>query len=177
LCCWALPGEKKKIFKFFRSGKSALLKQIHFYFTKNQYENSNYKGVIRTNAVLAAKEILKSMKDENIRIHGKKNRRLAEKLLLINQETILNLDSLYDSENFGADIQAIWECPDIQKYYHKKGFRGEDNFEHYLNSIERISQLRYYPTNFDLLSSRIKVFFFFFFMFQDYWNCRRELHF
>eukprot|EP01080_Neovahlkampfia_damariscottae_P008590 gene8590-415_t len=81
----------------------------------------------------------------------------AEKLLAINQETILNLDTLYDVEKFGDDIGKIWDNPDVQNFYFSTGFRGEDNFEHYLNSIERISQLRYIPTNFDLLSSRIKT--------------------
>ena len=97
------------------------------------------------------------MKEENKKISGKKNRKIAEKILSINQETILNLDTLYDVEKFGDDIQKIWDNREVQNFYFSSGFRGEDNFEHYLNSIERISQLRYIPSNFDLLSSRIKT--------------------
>jgi len=137
------------------SGKKTIIKQMnldqHFYFTEE--ERNNYKELIFSNIIKFMRIILKEMSSNAVSLQHPNNKEYVD--------LIENLPNVADDEvlpdNIANAIKELWKDEGVQECYnnHCKTILDKtvkDDFE----SIDRIRQPNYTPTDQDILNCCIK---------------------
>jgi len=138
------------------SGKSTILKQmqlIHGVGYSNE-EREAFKEIIFSNTVQSMRVIIEAMSSLGIAIGDEKNKSSAT--------VISDLPNQLEGETLPAEVsaalKALWADSGIQAcFLRSREYQLNDSARYYFDSIDRISQPNYLPTDQDILRSRVKT--------------------
>lgn len=138
------------------SGKSTILKQmqlIHGVGYSNE-EREAFKEIIFSNCVQSMRVILEAMTNLGIAIGDENNKQYMN--------VILELPSQLEGDVFPAEvsnaIKNLWADSGVQGCFTRsREYQLNDSARYYFESLDRISQPTYLPTDQDILRSRVKT--------------------
>ncbi|KAI9138875.1 guanine nucleotide binding protein, alpha subunit [Paraphysoderma sedebokerense] len=138
------------------SGKSTILKQmqlIHGVGYSNE-EREAFKEIIFSNCVQSMRVILEAMTNLGIAIGDENNKQYMN--------VILELPSQLEGDVFPAEvsnaIKNLWADSGVQACFTRsREYQLNDSARYYFESLDRISQPTYLPTDQDILRSRVKT--------------------
>ncbi|KAJ3385764.1 guanine nucleotide-binding protein subunit alpha [Lobulomyces angularis] len=138
------------------SGKSTILKQMKLIHDSgySTEEKEAFKEIIFSNTVQSMRVILEAMQTMNIKLSSKSHERYFQ--------TILDLPSQIEAEVFPQEvsiaIKSLWHDAGVQHCFSRaREYQLNDSASYYFESIDRISQPNYLPTDQDVLRSRVKT--------------------
>jgi len=135
------------------TGKSTIMKQMKIIHNQgfSQDERLGYKEIIFDNLVIIAKSLLRGAESLELKLL-ETNKKWAQEILAFDQDE----DSTTNPFHILEIIKLLWKDPGIQfAYVQNNHFQLIDSAEYYLNSIDRIMELGYIPTEKDVLHSRV----------------------
>lgn len=139
------------------SGKSTILKQMKLINEGgyNQRELQYFRGVINSNLVNSIKTLVAAQEKLQIPLENANNAPHLEVVKSASDQ--VNSDPLDD--NLVMAIKSLWADGGIQAVFHRAGsdYHLIDSAKYYLDSIDRITQHDYVPTEQDVLRSRTKT--------------------
>ncbi|PVU93081.1 hypothetical protein BB561_003483 [Smittium simulii] len=138
------------------SGKSTIIKQMKLIYD-NGYtteERESYREIIFSNTIQSINVLIEAMSYLDIPLNNQSN----EKYTSVLMNTSPQVDSdIFPSEAAEA-IKILWADPDVQYCFSRSSeFQLNDSAQYYFNSIDRLSQPEFIPTNQDVLKSRVKT--------------------
>jgi guanine nucleotide-binding protein G(i) subunit alpha len=138
------------------SGKSTVLKQMklihHGGYTDQERES--YKEIIFSNTIQSMRAILEAMNEPlQLALQPQNDARRA---------AILALPPQIEGETMPRDvadaIRGLWRDPGVQQAVGRSNeFQLNDSAIYYFNTIDRMADARYMPTDQDILRSRVKT--------------------
>lgn len=138
------------------SGKSTILKQMKLihdggYSTE---ERESFKEIIFSNTVQSMRVILEAMDAMNISFNNDGSQKHAS--------VISNLPNQIEGEHLPPEvalaIKTLWSDSGVQNCFNRsREYQLNDSAKYYFDSIDRISQADYFPTDQDVLRSRVKT--------------------
>ncbi|KDN41431.1 putative guanine nucleotide-binding protein alpha-1 subunit [Tilletiaria anomala UBC 951] len=138
------------------SGKSTILKQMRLinHGSYSVEERESYKEIIFSNTLQSMRVLLDAMENLDIPLADGANAKRAE--------IILSLPTQMETETLPpvvADaIGGLWLDPGVQACFRRsREYQLNDSAPYYFDSIARISDPRYTPTDQDVLRSRVKT--------------------
>ncbi|KAI8095055.1 G protein alpha subunit [Gilbertella persicaria] len=139
------------------SGKSTILKQMKLIhdggFT--QEEKEAYREIIFSNAIQSIQVLLEAMENLDINLDNPENRDYFE--FIMDQKQQFN-DTYSLSPEVVKGIKHLWEDAGVQEAHRRRNeFQLNDSASYYFDSIERIGDPNYLPTDQDVLRSRVKT--------------------
>mmetsp|Transcript_26420 Transcript_26420/g.29428 ORF Transcript_26420/g.29428 Transcript_26420/m.29428 type:complete len:356 (-) Transcript_26420:73-1140(-) len=138
------------------SGKSTIAKQMKIIHNEGftEEERVSYKSVIYNNTFLAMKTMIQAAHDLGISIKAKANRKIAAKF--VDEDTGYFHGDI--TPEIAVDIKALWSDPGIQKTFKRSAeYQLTDSAHYYIESVDRLSDEGYVPTEQDVLRSRAKT--------------------
>jgi len=135
------------------SGKSTFFKQVKILHNNgfSEEEKKSYRDGVRTNIVDSMKNLITATQKLNIPLLDEESKIRAEKILKIN-----NMDE-YTLE-VGDDLKKLWQNKSIQDCLpHRSKFQLYDSTEYFFQNIDRINEIRYQPTEIDIIRCRVKT--------------------
>ncbi|CAF0775708.1 unnamed protein product [Adineta steineri] len=140
------------------SGKSTVVKQMKIIFNENGYtteECLRFKPVIYSNTIQSMLALLNAMNRLQISFDDSNRKKDAE-LVLTHAQIEANHEIL--PENVGKAIRALWKDNGIQAcFLRSREYQLNDSAAYYLNSLDRLIQPDYIPTQQDVLRTRVKT--------------------
>ncbi|CAF4440629.1 unnamed protein product [Rotaria sp. Silwood2] len=145
------------------SGKSTVVKQmkikpVGIIFNENGYtkeECLHFKPVIFSNTIQSMLAILHAMNRLQISFENI-NRKSDAEIVLTHAEIESNHEIL--PEIVGQAIQALWNDAGVQAcFLRSREYQLNDSAAYYLNSLDRLIQSDYIPTQQDVLHTRVKT--------------------
>ncbi|CAF2468808.1 unnamed protein product [Rotaria sp. Silwood2] len=140
------------------SGKSTVVKQMKIIFNENGYtkeECLHFKPVIFSNTIQSMLAILHAMNRLQISFENI-NRKSDAEIVLTHAEIESNHEIL--PEIVGQAIQALWNDAGVQAcFLRSREYQLNDSAAYYLNSLDRLIQSDYIPTQQDVLHTRVKT--------------------
>ncbi|CAF0983322.1 unnamed protein product [Rotaria magnacalcarata] len=140
------------------SGKSTVVKQMKIIFNENGYtkeECLRFKPVIYSNTIQSMLAILQAMTRLQISFENTNRRKDAE-VVLSHAEIESNHEIL--PEIVGKAIQALWNDNGVQAcFLRSREYQLNDSAAYYLNSLDRLIEYDYIPTQQDVLRTRVKT--------------------
>ncbi|CEP15179.1 hypothetical protein [Parasitella parasitica] len=138
------------------SGKSTILKQMKLIhdggFT--QEEKEAYKEIIFSNSIQSMYVLLEAMDTLGISLSDASNQMSFDYIMNQCQKT----DYPSMSPESVRAIKLLWQDIGIQAAYARRNeFQLNDSASYYFDSIERIGEPDYFPTDQDVLRSRVKT--------------------
>jgi len=138
------------------SGKSTILKQMKLIhdggFTSEEKES--YKEVIFSNTIQSMKVIIEAMQILNIPLGDSRNKQAAQLLLDVPGQT----DGDVMPNDLAEAIQKLWQDSGVQTCFKRsREYQLNDSAKYYFDSIDRIAETDYFPTDQDVLRSRVKT--------------------
>ncbi|OMH83149.1 Guanine nucleotide-binding protein subunit alpha [Zancudomyces culisetae] len=138
------------------SGKSTIIKQMKL-IHDNGYtreEKESFREIIYSNTIQSARVLLEAMENLDIPLGNKNNQSLVD--------IVLDMPAQIESDEFPTDvaeaIKILWADTGVQKCFSRSNeFQLNDSAKYYFDSIDRISQPGYLPTDQDVLRSRVKT--------------------
>ncbi|UJR15775.1 hypothetical protein I4U23_002709 [Adineta vaga] len=140
------------------SGKSTVVKQMRIIFNENGYtteECLRFKPVIFSNTIQSMLAILQAMPRLNISFANPKREKDAELVL-----NYIELDTDHNilTENVGKAMQNLWTDNGVQTcFLRAREYYLNDSAAYYLNSLDRLIQIDYIPTQQDVLHTRVRT--------------------
>lgn len=138
------------------SGKSTILKQmqlIHGVGYSNA-EREAFKEIIFSNTVQSMRVIIEAMQNLRIHIASQQNHRYAQLVMDLPDQ----LEGDVMPRDVGDAIKGLWEDHGVQDcFMRSREYQLNDSARYYFESIERISDPNYLPTDQDILRSRVKT--------------------
>eukprot|EP01121_Diplochlamys_sp_Union-15-3_P000636 TRINITY_DN1053_c0_g2_i3.p1 TRINITY_DN1053_c0_g2~~TRINITY_DN1053_c0_g2_i3.p1 ORF type:complete len:293 (+),score=43.69 TRINITY_DN1053_c0_g2_i3:44-922(+) len=138
------------------SGKSTIAKQMKIIHKNgfNEEERLSYKSVIFNNTFGAMRSIVQAAYDLKISLKSKENMRTAAKFI--------DEDNGYFhgdiTPEIANDITTLWNDPGIQKAFQRSNeYQLTDSAQYYIESVKRLAEEGYVPTEHDVLRSRAKT--------------------
>ncbi|RHZ45261.1 hypothetical protein Glove_682g14 [Diversispora epigaea] len=138
------------------SGKSTILKQMKLIHDGgySPEERESFKEIIFSNTVQSMRVILEAMEVMNIPFDSEEIQKHAT--------IILNLPNQIEGDHLPQDvslaIKTLWRDPSVQQCFNRsREYQLNDSAKYYFDSIDRISQADYFPTDQDVLRSRVKT--------------------
>ncbi|KAI8334763.1 guanine nucleotide-binding protein subunit alpha [Chlamydoabsidia padenii] len=138
------------------SGKSTILKQVKLLHDGgfNQDEREAFKEIIFSNTIQSMRVILLAMDNMGVV--------LSDPGLQEQATIILNLPSQIEREFLPNDVshavRVLWKDPNLQSVFARsREYQLNDSAKYYFDSIERIGDSNYIPTDQDVLRSRVKT--------------------
>ncbi|RKP20276.1 G-protein complex alpha subunit GpaA/FadA, partial [Rozella allomycis CSF55] len=139
------------------SGKSTILKQMKYIYDGgyNEDEKDSFKEIIFSNTVQSMRVILEAMDRLSIPLGDSGNQKF--------KDVLFALPSQIESESFPKDaaeaIKALWADTGVQEAFRRSSeYQLNDSAKYsYFESIDRISDPTYKPTDQDVLRSRVKT--------------------
>uniref|UniRef100_F6PR32 Uncharacterized protein n=2 Tax=Ciona intestinalis TaxID=7719 RepID=F6PR32_CIOIN len=138
------------------SGKSTIAKQMKILYKDgfSEKERNSYRHVVYANVVQSIVAIVKAMPTLQIEFDDPNCTEDAKKVLTAGQM----LGDFELSGEIGDAVARLWEDPGLRKSYERsREYQLNDSAEYYLESIERLSQADYMPTEQDVLRTRVKT--------------------
>ncbi|CAK5083044.1 unnamed protein product [Meloidogyne enterolobii] len=134
------------------------MKQMRFMHNKgfSEEELLQQRAVVYSNTVHAMADLLKGMEKYNITFRDE-SRRLDAKLVF---ETIAKgKEQEAFSDELAVAMKRLWEDPSLNKatYSHALELNLQSSTMHFLDSIDRISNPTYRPSDHDILLTRIRT--------------------
>lgn len=138
------------------SGKSTILKQMKLIhdngYTKE--ERDSFKEIIFSNTIQSMRVILEAMERLEIAFADENNKQHVS--------TVLDMPNQIEAEVFPADVAKaigdLWKDSGVQECFERsREYQLNDSAKYYFDSIDRISQSDYSPTEQDVLRSRVKT--------------------
>ena len=138
------------------SGKSTILKQMKLinHGSYSTEERESYKEIIFSNTLQSMRVILDAMENLDIPLADGSNAKRAE--IILSLPTQIETDSMPPAV---ADaIGGLWQDPGVHACFHRsREYQLNDSAPYYFDSIARIADPRYLPTDQDVLRSRVKT--------------------
>ncbi|PVV04423.1 hypothetical protein BB560_001078 [Smittium megazygosporum] len=138
------------------SGKSTIIKQMKLIYDNGytREERESYREIIFSNTVQSIHVLMEAMGYLDIPLSDQTHERYVT--------TVMESSPQIDSEVFPAElaeaIKILWSDPDVQYCYSRSSeYQLNDSAKYYFDSIDRLSQPDYIPTNQDVLKSRVKT--------------------
>lgn len=139
------------------SGKSTILKQMRMIHS-NGYtadEKVEFKEIIFSNVVQSMKVILDAMDDMNVPL-GNATLNQAFK------DTVQDMDAQVEGATFPAflaeAIQSLWQDSGVLAVFNRSSeYQLNDSAKYFFDSLSRIADKNYQPTDQDVLRSRVKT--------------------
>ncbi|RWS31687.1 guanine nucleotide-binding protein G(i) subunit alpha-like isoform X1 [Leptotrombidium deliense] len=137
------------------SGKSTIVKQMRIIheqgYTKS--ECIQYRPVVHSNTIQSLMAIIKAMGQLKIEFSDSGRINDARKFFTVvgsSPETEINTE-------LAAFMKKLWRDEGVQKCFGRSREYQLNDSAHYLNSLDRISQPNYIPTQQDVLRTRVKT--------------------
>lgn len=138
------------------SGKSTILKQMKLIHEGGYSEDErfSFKEIIYSNTIQSMRAILSWMQNEEMDLADSNNDHYAD--LIIEQPAQIEAD--YLDPELAEAIKSLWQDSTVQECFHRaREFQLNDSAEYYFESIDRIADPDYLPSNQDVLRSRVKT--------------------
>ncbi|KAI8375096.1 G protein alpha subunit [Choanephora cucurbitarum] len=138
------------------SGKSTILKQMKLIhdggFTPDEKEA--YREIIFSNTIQSIQVLLEAMVNLEIALANPDNQPYLDYMIDQNQQS----DQHVLSPEVVKAIQNLWADEGVREVYSRRNeFQLNDSASYYFDSIERIGDSGYLPTDQDVLRSRVKT--------------------
>ncbi|KAF8634270.1 hypothetical protein AX17_004227 [Amanita inopinata Kibby_2008] len=137
------------------SGKSTVLKQMKLihHGGYNEQERESYKEIIYSNTIQSMRAILEALPQLDLQLNPQNDARRA---------IIMALPPQIESEVLPSDvsdaIRFLWRDPAVKEAVRRsREFQLNDSAVYYFNAIDRMSTSNYFPTDQDILRSRVKT--------------------
>ncbi|ORZ02567.1 guanine nucleotide binding protein, alpha subunit [Syncephalastrum racemosum] len=138
------------------SGKSTILKQMKLIHDDGYSldEREAFKEIIFSNTVQSMRVILEAMDDMGISLaHSEYQHHAA---VIMEMPAQIERDSL--PPEVTQAVKALWSDENLQSVFERsREYQLNDSAKYYFDSIERIGELNYVPTDQDVLRSRVKT--------------------
>ncbi|KAJ2081624.1 guanine nucleotide-binding protein subunit alpha [Coemansia sp. RSA 988] len=138
------------------SGKSTIIKQMKLIHDGgySQEERESFKEVIFSNTIQSMRVLLEAMDTLHIALENTEYQ--------VHADVIMDMPSQIEADNLPADVanavKALWEDGGVRECFGRSNeFQLNDSASYYFDSIGRISQEGYLPTDQDVLRSRVKT--------------------
>ncbi|ORX49789.1 guanine nucleotide-binding protein subunit alpha [Hesseltinella vesiculosa] len=138
------------------SGKSTILKQMKLIHDEgfSQDERVAYIDIIYSNTLQSIRVILEAMEDLDISLGVPDNQ--------THVQTIMGLPSQISSDDMSSHvviaIKTLWADPGVKEAFSRSSeYQLNDSASYYFDSIDRMTQTGYVPTDQDVLRSRVKT--------------------
>ncbi|CAG8466785.1 22994_t:CDS:2 [Racocetra persica] len=138
------------------SGKSTILKQMKLIHDGgySPEERESFKEIIFSNTVQSMRVILEAMELMNIQFRSEDAKK--QSMIILNMPNQIEGDHL--PSNVSNAIKILWADGGVQECFSRsREYQLNDSAKYYFDSIDRISQTDYFPTNQDVLRSRVKT--------------------
>ncbi|CAG8804676.1 19627_t:CDS:2, partial [Dentiscutata erythropus] len=138
------------------SGKSTILKQMKLIHEGgySDEERDSFKEIIFSNTVQSMRVILDAMEMMNIPFRSEDAKK--QSLIILGLPNQIEGDHL--PSNVSHAIKVLWADGGVQECFNRsREYQLNDSAKYYFDSIDRISQTNYVPTNQDVLRSRVKT--------------------
>ncbi|XP_076336113.1 guanine nucleotide-binding protein G(i) subunit alpha-like isoform X2 [Tachypleus tridentatus] len=138
------------------SGKSTIVKQMKIIHEMGYSDEEclQYKPVVHSNTIQSLMAIIRAMGQLGINFGDKHRADDAQQFLAI-------ADAKYDGEitqNLSEVMKKLWQDSGVQKCYNRsREYQLNDSASYYLNSLDRICDPNYIPTQQDVLRTRVKT--------------------
>jgi len=138
------------------SGKSTILKQMKLIHEGGYSpdERESFKEVIFSNTVQSMRCIVEAMEGMEIPLHDARNEYHIQTVFM--QPSQIETTSM--PKELGAAIKSLWMDVGVQECFRRsREYQLNDSAKYYFDSIDRIAQADYLPTDQDVLRSRVKT--------------------
>ncbi|KAI9314325.1 guanine nucleotide binding protein, alpha subunit [Dichotomocladium elegans] len=138
------------------SGKSTILKQMKLIHDGgySHDEREAFKEIIFSNTVQSMRVILEAMDNMGVALAQPANRHHAA--IIMDLPAQIERDSL--PHEVTQAVKAIWKDPNLLSVYERsREYQLNDSAKYYFDSIDRIGDVNYVPTDQDVLRSRVKT--------------------
>ncbi|KAF0411913.1 G protein alpha subunit [Gigaspora margarita] len=138
------------------SGKSTILKQMKLIHEGgySDEERDSFKEIIFSNTVQSMRVILDAMDMMNIPFRNDDAKK--QSMIILGLPNQIEGDHL--PSNVSNAIKILWADGGVQDCFSRsREYQLNDSAKYYFDSIDRISQTNYVPTNQDVLRSRVKT--------------------
>ncbi|KAG6875613.1 Guanine nucleotide-binding protein subunit alpha [Termitomyces sp. T32_za158] len=137
------------------SGKSTILKQMKLihHGGYNEQERDSYKEIIYSNTIQSMRAVLEALPHLSLALDPQND---------AHSNIVLSLPSQIEADVFPCDVsdamRSLWRDPAIKEAVSRsREFQLNDSAIYYFNAIDRMSALKYLPTDQDILRSRVKT--------------------
>ncbi|KAI8387300.1 guanine nucleotide binding protein, alpha subunit [Blakeslea trispora] len=138
------------------SGKSTILKQMKLIHDGgySRDEREAFKEIIFSNTVQSMRVIIEAMDNMGITFTSPQNKN--------HSRIILDLPSQIEQEALPLEVnqalKALWKDENLQSVFDRsREYQLNDSAKYYFDSIDRIGDANYLPTDQDVLRSRVKT--------------------
>ncbi|ORZ12612.1 guanine nucleotide binding protein, alpha subunit [Absidia repens] len=137
------------------SGKSTILKQMKLLhdggFSRDEREA--FKEIIFSNTIQSMRVILEAMQHMDVSLE---NMHRPFATIILDQPTQIERDFL--SPDVTQAVRELWKDPNLQSVFERsREYQLNDSAKYYFDSIDRIGDVNYVPTDQDVLRSRVKT--------------------
>ncbi|KAG0209146.1 guanine nucleotide-binding protein subunit alpha [Mortierella sp. GBA30] len=138
------------------SGKSTILKQMKLIhdggYSKDEREA--FKEIIFSNTVQSMRVILEAMDKMELPLHHEANKNYAIIIMSLPPQ----IEGEYMPHEVAAAVKHLWQDPNVQEAFQRsREYQLNDSAKYYFDSIDRIANSSYVPTDQDVLRSRVKT--------------------
>ncbi|CAO3661358.1 unnamed protein product [Umbelopsis vinacea] len=137
-------------------GKSTILKQMKLIHDGgySQDERESFREIIYSNTTQSMRVILEAMESMGINFEYPQNREHAA--LILDQPPQIESDIM--PQEVGNAVKALWQDNGVKQAFSRSNeYQLNDSAQYYFESIDRISDPRFTPSDQDVLRSRVKT--------------------
>ncbi|KAI9299765.1 guanine nucleotide-binding protein subunit alpha [Cunninghamella echinulata] len=137
------------------SGKSTILKQMKLIHDGgySRDEREAFKEIIFSNTIQSMRVILEAMQHMDVDL-GSENKTYAS--IIMDQPSQLERDYLPNDVTLA--VKSLWKDQNLLSVFERsREYQLNDSAKYYFDSIERIGDANYIPTDQDVLRSRVKT--------------------
>jgi len=138
------------------SGKSTILKQMKLIHDGgySQDERESFREIIYSNTTQSMRVILEAM--ETMGIHYQNPNNSGHATIILEQPPQIESDIM--PQDVGNAVKALWQDDGVKQAFNRSNeYQLNDSAQYYFDSIDRISDPRYTPSDQDVLRSRVKT--------------------
>ncbi|CAM0139605.1 guanine nucleotide-binding protein subunit alpha [Umbelopsis sp. WA50703] len=138
------------------SGKSTILKQMKLIHDGgySQDERESFREIIYSNTTQSMRVILEAMEAMGLDFANPQNHEYAS--IILEQPPQIESDVM--PQEVGTAVKYLWQDPNVKVAFSRSNeYQLNDSAQYYFESIDRISDPRYTPSDQDVLRSRVKT--------------------
>ncbi|KAG4303653.1 hypothetical protein PCANB_000036 [Pneumocystis canis] len=138
------------------SGKSTILKQMKLIHEGGYSveERESFKEIIYSNTVQSMRVILEAMEVLGISLENEEN--IQHMQVILSQPN--QIEGNFLDQKIGDAIISLWKDSGVQQCFQRsREYQLNDSAKYYFDSIDRIANYNYIPTDQDVLRSRVKT--------------------
>ncbi|KAI9286267.1 guanine nucleotide binding protein alpha subunit [Umbelopsis sp. AD052] len=138
------------------SGKSTILKQMKLIHDGgySQDERESFREIIYSNTTQSMRVILEAMETMGINFQNPNNSGYAT--IILEQPPQIESDIM--PQDVGNAVKALWQDNGVRQAFNRSNeYQLNDSAQYYFESIDRISDPRFTPSDQDVLRSRVKT--------------------